>query len=298
MLGKLLKHEWRSTWKLPTALSAFTILMTLLGALSFKMPMWQKLVGNNPSSVTFVDLVAVAILITYFITIVVSAYAIMIYFSVRFYKNLYTDEGYLMHTLPTTPRNLIFSKTVISSFWNVISTTLMMASMFWLFDVFMKTLLTEAEWEEVSAAFAGISPSINEIFIEYSGVSVVFAIFAYILTLLVGSIYGMLLIYLCICIGQLFRKHKVAAAIIAYLVVTTIIQTITSVAVLPATFNMMFKMEAMSESLLIASPMEALVAPFATMMPVIYISLALSAILSIVAFFACEYITKRKLNLD
>ncbi|MBQ7955654.1 MAG: hypothetical protein IJ282_07870 [Lachnospiraceae bacterium] len=298
MLGKLLKHEWRSTWKLPTALSAFTILMTLLGALSFKMPMWQKLVGNNPSSVTFVDLVAVAILITYFITIVVSAYAIMIYFSVRFYKNLYTDEGYLMHTLPTTPRNLIFSKTVISSFWNVISTTLMMASMFWLFDVFMKTLLTEAEWKEVSAAFAGISPSINEIFIEYSGVSVVFAIFAYILTLLVGSIYGMLLIYLCICIGQLFRKHKVAAAIIAYLVVTTIIQTITSVAVLPATFNMMFKMEAMSESLLIASPMEALVAPFATMMPVIYISLALSAILSIAAFFACEYITKRKLNLD
>lgn len=297
MLGKLLKHEWRSTWKFPTALCIFTVLMTLLGALSFKMPMWQKLVGNNSASMTFIDLLAVAILITYFISIIVCVYAILIYFAIRFYKNLYTDEGYLMFTLPTTPRKLILSKTLISAFWNLAATILMVASMFLLLYVFMRTLIGEADWAEVTEAFSGIMPTVNDIFKEYAGISVGTSIFVFALITVVGSFSGMLLVYLCICIGQLFRKHKVAVAIIAYLVVTTLVQTITSIAVLPVTFNMMMDLE-MMESTLFTSPFEAMFAPFAAMMPLYYVSLALAVVEGVVCFFICEFISKRKLNLD
>lgn len=297
MLGKLLKHEWRSTWKMPTALCLFTVLMTLLGVLSFKMPMWQKLAGTNSADMTFMDFIAVAILITYFITIIISAYAIMIYFAIRFYKNLYTDEGYLMFTLPTTPRKLIWSKTLISAFWNFLSSSLMIISIFLLMRVFMRTLLGDADWAEVSEAFNGIMPTINAIFKEYGGISVGGFLFVFLLILLTGSFSGMLLIYLCICIGQLFRKHKVAASIIAYLVVTTLVQTITSIAVLPVTFNLVTDLE-MMESALTFSPFEAMFAPLAAMMPLYYVSLALAVVEVIACFFICEYISKSKLNLD
>ena len=40
-----------------------------------------------------------------------------IYFAIRFYKNLYTDEGYLMHTLPVKPWMLIVSKLTIGTIW-------------------------------------------------------------------------------------------------------------------------------------------------------------------------------------
>ncbi len=297
MLGKLLKHEWRSTWKLPTALCCFTLLMTLIGALSFKMPMWQKLVADNSSSVTFMDLIALAILITYFVTIVISAYAIMIYFAIRFYKNLYTDEGYLMFTLPTTPKKLILSKTLISGIWNLIASTLMLGSMFLLIYVFMRTLLSDSEWVEVSAALDQLMPLLNDAFQKFAGISLGFAIFIFAMIVIVSSFSGMLLIYLCICIGQLFKKHKVAASIITYLVVTTVVQTFASVAMMPITFKLMFDIENV-EHLLLASPAEAVMAPMAMMMPIYYASLALTIVEGIAFFFACTFISKRKLNLD
>lgn len=297
MLGKLIKHEWRSTWKLPTALCCFTLLMTLLGALSFKMPMWQKLIGNNSSAMTFMDLMAVAILITYFVTIIISAYAIMIYFAIRFYKNLYTDEGYLMFTLPTTPKDLILSKTLISGLWSFIASILMMGSMFLLLYVFLRTLIGEADWAEISTAFEGITPAINDVFKKYGGISIGGSIFVFLLIIVVGSFSGMLLIYLCICLGQLFRKHKVAAAIIAYLVVTTLVQVISSIATIPVTFNMMTDME-MLEASMLAQPYEAAFAPMAAMMPLYYVSLGLGIAQSVVSFILCVFISKRKLNLD
>lgn len=297
MLGKLLKHEWRSTWKMPTALCLFTVLMTLFGALSFKMPMWQKLVGNNSAAMTFMDLMAIVVLITYFVTIIISAYAIMIYFAIRFYKNLYTDEGYLTFTLPVTQNNLILSKTLISAFWNFFATILMLGSMFLLLYVFMRTMISGAEWAEVSQVFGDMSPAINDVFVKYAGLPTWGIIIVFVLIILSGSFSGMLLIYLCISIGQLFRKHKVAASIIAYLVVTTLVQTITSIALLPVTFGMMLDLE-MMESSMLASPMEAVFAPFASMMPLYYFSLALAIVQSIACYFICIFIAKRKLNLD
>lgn len=297
MLGKLLKHEWRSTWKLPTALCCFTLLMTLIGALSFKMPMWDKLVNGNSAAMTLMDLMALAVLVTYFVTIVISAYAIMIYFAIRFYKNLYTDEGYLMFTLPTTPGKLIFSKTLISGLWNLIASTVMLGSIFLLMYVFLRTLLGDTGWSEVSAAFNQLMPLLSDAFQRHAGISIGFSAFVFILIILVSSFTGMLLIYVCICIGQLFRKYKVAASIIAYLVVTTAVQTFVSVAMMPVTFGMMFELET-NEALLLASPLDVAMAPMATMMPLYYISLAISIVEGIACFFVCTFISKRKLNLD
>ncbi len=296
MLGKLIKHEWCTTWKMPTALCGFTVLMTLLGILSFKMPLWQKVVGTNTTAFNFFDMLAIAVLITYFVSLIVSAYAIIIYFAIRFYKNLYTDEGYLMHTLPTTPGKLICSKLIVSGFWNLLASILTIVSVIALMYFFLRTLVGEADWNIVGSTMSDMLPAIDAVFKKYGGISLGFTGFTYVLLLLFGSFCSMLQIYLCICIGQLFKKHKVAASILTYLVYTTVVQTITSIAILPFTFKLMMNMDYLTD--LAADPVAIMFGPYASMTPLYYISLVISIILGIASYFVSVYITKRKLNLD
>lgn len=300
MLGKLLKHEWKATWKLPAALAAFTLIMTILGCLSFKMPLWGMLVSDSMEDFTFFDLLPVVILITYFISVIVSVYAVMIYFAIRFYKNLFTDEGYLMHTLPVKPRMLLISKLLTSAFWSLVSTLLMLCSMLLLLYFMLRTLIGETDWNMVTTVLSEITPEIDTVFREYGGMSLAGAGTLFLVILIAGSFSGMLLIYVCICIGQLFKKHKVAASIIAYLVVTSITQTISSIAVLPFSFSAMLKIEETTSNIITSatSPMTAVFAPMASMMPIYYVSLALSLISAVACYFVSEYITRRKLNLD
>lgn len=294
MLRKLVKHEWCSTWKIPTALCIFMVLMTLIGAFSFRMPLWQKLLTDS-FSFTIFDLLAVVILITYFISIIVCSYAIMIYFAVRFYKNLYTDEGYLTFTLPTTPRKLLLSKTLVSTFWVLFSSLLLLTSVCALIYIFIRALSGESQWAEFTAISSEIMPVLETVFAQYGHISPLGFLLLFLLIIVAGSFSGILLIYLCISIGQLFRRHRVAASIIAYLVALTLIQTISSVVSLPVTFRMIMDMEQTTNNL---SSMELVFSPLASMVPIYYIAVIFSILESVVCFFACEYIAKRKLNLE
>ena len=47
----------------------------------------------------------------------------------RFYKNLMTDEGYLMFTLPVSRSQLIWSKLIVSMAWGILSAVL--AALMW-----------------------------------------------------------------------------------------------------------------------------------------------------------------------
>lgn len=55
------------------------------------------------------------------------AFVLMIY---RFYKNLMTDEGYLMFTLPVTTGQLIWSKMIVSAVWLLATAAMDVLSMF------------------------------------------------------------------------------------------------------------------------------------------------------------------------
>lgn len=295
MLGKLLKHEWKSTWKLPTILSAFVLAMTLAGCLSFKMPMWRKIMSDSMDRFTFFDFLAVLILIAYFISIIIAAFTIMIYFAIRFYKNLYTDEGYLTHTLPVTPRQLIISKTLISALWSFLSSLLVLFSMLLLFYAWGLTVLGNDSVYAFVRVVNYYMPDIQAAFKEFGGISLTgFCILMLILTI-IGSFSGMLTIYGCISIGQLFRRHKVAASILTYLVVTSLIQTVTSVAILPMTFGLINKADVYEMNL---EPIKAAVMPMAAMTPLYYVSALFAIVSSVIFHCVSEYIMKHKLNLD
>lgn len=300
MLGKLIKHEWKATWKFPTLISLFVVILTLLGIWSFKMPFWTKLLSANFEKFTFFDLSAIAILIMYFIYIMIAIYAIMIYFSIRFYKNMYTDEGYLSHTLPVKPSAHIISKTLISGTWYLAATVLMLGSMMWLLFAFFGTItkgvgLTEAEMAEIGLVFS--FTEVNRAFEQISGMPFWVFVLLLVLITIISCYSSMLIIYVCISIGQLFKKHKVMASILTYLVVTTVMSMVLSIAMIPATFSMMLDGRYFE---LMESPdiITGMIAPYALMSPIFVISLIATIVFTVVSYFVTEYIMRRKLNLD
>ncbi len=147
----------------------------------------------NVSAVTILIISASAcVLITFIISIV------------RFYKNLFTAEGYLSFTLPVTPTAHIVSKLTVSLIFDVL------------------TILT--------VAAAGIIATAGELFIEIvkAGLFLVKRLFGsigvqspiYVIELILLSIVAAaaahLLTYMCVSVGQLAKKHKVLAALGIY----------------------------------------------------------------------------------
>lgn len=303
MLGKLIKHEWKATWKFPALISLFIVILTLLGVWSFKAPFWNNLVTGNIEKITFFDVTAFALLAMYFVYICIALYAIMIYFAIRFYKNMYTDEGYLTHTLPVKPSAHILSKTFVSGTWYVGATILMLVSMIWLLYAFMSTIftsagMTSADWAELKTLGLDFSfGHFSEVFSSISSMPFWLFIVLLVLTGFFSCYSSMLIIYVCISIGQLFKKHKVIASILTYLIVSTIMSTVLTIAVIPVTFSMMLKGDylALMES---ADPIVAMMAPYAMMAPLFIVSVICTIVFSVVSYFVTEFIMRRKLNLD
>ena len=114
MLSKLLRHEFRATGRI--LLPLYLLLFVTAGLFHVSMRLlederiaygWPVKVFSGISTTAFI----VAI-----IGVSVLAGVLMVY---RFYKNLMTDEGYLMFTLPVTTHQIITSKLIVTLVWTV-----------------------------------------------------------------------------------------------------------------------------------------------------------------------------------
>ena len=103
MLIKLMKYEWKATWKACAIINFFTVFATILGVFA------MKSLQNGILHKDQFTYIAVILFVFYYLSIIGVSFSMSIYIGVRFYCNLYTDEGYLMHTLPVTKRQLVLS---------------------------------------------------------------------------------------------------------------------------------------------------------------------------------------------
>lgn len=273
MLGKLIKNEWRAFWKIPAFINIFLAVYTLFGVLSL---LTEIVESDNP----VVNALIGVMFLLYVIAIFAISFVISLYVAMRFYKNMYTDEGYLMHTLPVTKKELIFSKLIVAFIWTVITGIVMTASVLALiFALFSaaQTEVTLAEiWQEISSVF--FSPEFSQVM----GMS--FPVFAviFLITVIIGIFSNILMVYTSISFGQLFQKHKVIGAIVSYICIYTILQIANSIATAPVMFS-----TAVSDIL-----------PDSIIAPALYFGLGESVVLCIVYFLLTEWLMKKKLNLD
>ncbi len=106
MLTKLLKYEFKDTARI----IPFFYLITLIFA--------GMVLSAKALNIKWFQVTTSALLLLLGIAVSVITFVIIV---MRFYKNLFSNEGYLMFTLPVKPYKLLTSKTIVSFFWMILS---------------------------------------------------------------------------------------------------------------------------------------------------------------------------------
>ena len=198
MLGKLMKYEWQSTWRLLLPANLLIVVMTFFACIT------MSLARSDHYDITAHDGVffsAVMILVTYVGSMFVVMIGTAIYLIYRFYVSTYGDQGYLLHTLPVDKHHIIIAKVAASTAWVLLSSFLIYLSIFLIFaDGFLLEMIDSMELfgDEV-----GGSPSI------FAGIM---TLIAFVISILAR----VLKVTACLSLGQLSANHQLLMSFAYY----------------------------------------------------------------------------------
>lgn len=237
MLGKLIKYEWKSVYKAGCLILGAVALVTFLGWLAFQSPMWRDMGADSFSSgvASWLNVVSVLTLTMYAILLVCCCFGTVIYLVVHFYRTMYTDEGYLTHTLPVTKHRILVSKILVSGIWLLLVMLSVYLSVFFLGMTMFSAIFLEYD---LASVWREITPYMNEILYSLSfdmdliGMLVVGGF-----KLLVAPFITVTTLFGAVSMGQLAAKHRVLMAILSYIgimmatnIVDTLIQMVAGIA--------------------------------------------------------------------
>ena len=182
MLGKLIKYEWKATWKLLVPLDLFIVVMAVFAYLTIKLHFFE-----TDSGLVFMS--GSLILAGYGIGMLAVSVVTVVYLIYRFYTSVYGDQGYLLHTLPVDKHQIIIAKVTVSTIWMLICTLLIPISFISLFST--------------------NTPFIQNVADGFTAVMMVIA-------LIFAIVASVLKIAACLSLGQLSANHKLLVSFAFY----------------------------------------------------------------------------------
>lgn len=212
MLGKLFANEWKSTWKVPSAIMIYLAALTLLGCLSFLSPIWNNAFGEGLTGI----LAAFSMLI-YIFSLIGAVIAIFIFFVMRFYRNMYTDQGYLMHTLPVKPYQHLICKSMVFTIWSIISILAVIVSVLLLMLTVTLTAFPYLSWADLAEGLRELKIAFIDGYSQTFSLPLPITVLLTILQFLMQLFASELMIFGAISIGQLFSKHRVMASFVSFI---------------------------------------------------------------------------------
>ena len=214
MLRKLLKYELKATGRQFLPLYGALVVFALINNLLFHLggiygpSVFDEINGSPELPIAIGVMVYFALIVAIFVL----TFVVMIQ---RFYKNLLSDEGYLMFTLPVKTWQLIASKLLASLLWLVASVAVTILTLF------------------IMAFSLEILRYIPELFhdavlyiVRYVGVSEVAFFVETLLAFLFSAAEGILTIYAAISLGHLLPRHRVLGAFGAFLGISVVEQIV------------------------------------------------------------------------
>ena len=215
MLSKLLKYEFKATGRI--FLPLFLALLIFAG-------ITRLFSAIGPEQWDTPAVISMIIYVTIMAGMFVMTLIMMIQ---RFYKNLLSDEGYLMHTLPVKPWKHIVSKLLVSMLWMIISLSAALISS-------LIIALKKGDLSEIIGDFAIFFHRA----IEQYGASIYLLTFEIIISILISIASGILIVYASIALGHLSNRHKMLASFGAFIVLSTLSQILlTLIGLIPGTTN-------------------------------------------------------------
>lgn len=170
----------------------------------------SALIGVQASSLKSIDTPDQQMIMLVFLALVFGGLIITLSISTliliirRFKSSVYDRQGYLTLTLPVSEHQIILSKLLGAFIWSLAS------SLVFILSIYIILVLTGANFLDIF--------SLEYLFKFYMD-SFWLSVISYILS----TISGILCIYLAISIGQLFNEYRTALAVLAYIVIQTIL---------------------------------------------------------------------------
>lgn len=214
MFAKLLKHEWKSTSKLMGLLSLAALGIGIVGAVVLKILVVSFADGVGNDLEGFIPLILIPALMMIVFGMIAYAYGSVIFLLYRFYKNKFTDEGYLTFTLPVNSHQIFLSSGLNMLIWVAIAAVVLIV------DIFLILLFGTAETGIINIK---VLESIPQLFADISAEGI-FYVLIYVLYGIVSTVSSMVTIMTSITIGAvLAKKHKILASIGIYYGISTVL---------------------------------------------------------------------------
>ncbi len=208
MFGKLIKWEFKTTWRQMILMLILPIAM-MLPLLAFYASANIRGICSSVFDTYFGGMYLAVYSLSLFVVAIVS-----IYFLMRsFYKKLFSSEGYMTFTLPVSNMQILFSKLLVGWIWMLLILLVEICS----FAVIMGAMDTQIGW-----FFEEIGKAIISEFQTSAG---------FIITIILGLVSPAILLlnlYCCISLGQLMKSHPIAGSVIAFIVLRIAGQSLTS----------------------------------------------------------------------
>ena len=197
MFWNLVRYEFKNVNKWYLALYGAVLALSVL-------------IGAQASSLKSIDTPNQQMIMLVFLGLVFGGLLITLSISTliliirRFKGSVYDRQGYLTLTLPVSEHQIILSKLLGAFIWSLAS------SLVFILSIYIILVLTGANFLDIF--------SLEYLFKFYMD-SFWLSVISYILS----TISGILCIYLAISIGQLFNEYRTALAVLAYIVIQTIL---------------------------------------------------------------------------
>ena len=274
MLGKLIKYDLKALNRFLVIIHAFLILSALAG----RFFLTSRIQFTEVSDTT--SLMMMLCFTLYFLIVAGVVFGTEMIIAVKFYKNLFSNEGYLSRTLPVTPGQHLLAKTIAGTVWCIIDVVLIFLSLWIVIMTPSVTSAYNANKAEVLGQL-GITGDITPAFLIGSLVLIV----------LIGAVSSVVMIYASIAMGQLFSNHRILGAVVSYFIITTVL-SIFSLLVMTVTGFFSRYMPAASQN----GTLDFNFAEY--MIYLCKVTVGLSIVTSILLYIFTYYIIRKKKNLQ
>lgn len=274
MLRKLLKHECKDIANVIIPINLFTLGLALLFGFVEMLPFIRE-----TDSIIITSIGSICIIV-YILTLFVLVFGTFFYTVMHYYTSMYSDQGYLTHTLPISENLHLLSQTIIATFWCIVSTCVALLSIlilcFFMFGV-------GTTFFELSNMLGEMFDALKQVFDQPVWFLIVYAA----IFMLIGLIVSYLQFCFCLAVGQLSQKNRIACSAAAFVVVYVVKRVFYVVILWIFTLRTSF--------LITTADDETAIQEF--FIPYMNVSFVCTVLICVFFYFGTLYINKKKLNL-
>lgn len=269
MLRKLLKHEWKSASRTLLVVHGIVLLFAVLTRISLAVS------GGLESDSLLAGLMIMLSVMVIFTAVIFT----MIFVGFRFYKSVFTDQGYLTNTLPVTPQQIMVSKGLVGVIWEVLDFMIVIAAV----------LILVANGE----VFRDMGTIIHEAFRFLFSGDASLGVWLTLISLILAPFAIVIEMYVSVAVGNLLSGHKVLGAVGAFVAISTVQQIIATIT-MGLTSYKAFAVKSEVEANSVSLHANALEVMDTTML----VSLIIIIVFMVAGYLVTKYIMTKRLNLQ